>query len=136
MGCHEDGLPFAVQPADGRHQLLGGGIVQIGERFIHDNNFWIHNQNAGYGQPPFFSAGQGGGVPVFQMGQMHACQDLIHFFSNPGPGGAQVLQAECHFICHSVAHDLGVGILEHHANGLPGDGQISCHRTAIQPDIT
>jgi hypothetical protein len=93
--------------------LLG---IQVGCRFIQNENLWIHGEERGECGPLFLPKAQIVRRPVAQVLQSDLLQCLHNAPLNFVPPQALVKWAESNILIKGVGEQLVVGVLKEHAN--------------------
>ena len=89
--------------------------VQVGKRFVQQQQLRLRHQGAAQGHPLLLSARKLGGNPVRVLAQVHHIQDAVHLILNDVPVHFFDFQGVSHIFKHGHVRPHGVG-LEHHAD--------------------
>ena len=112
------GLGLFLNLVDQVDGLFAGGRVQVGQRFVKQQNFYLVHHNARQTDPLLLSAGKFMGR-IAQM-LLHAdklrrlLNDVLHFLLR----NTVVLQRKSDVLSHGQADELSVRILQHRADAL------------------
>lgn len=100
--------------------------IQLGSGFVQHDNVRLHHQNAGDCHTLHLTSRQVKGIAIPELPDVQQLQGIFGAAVHFGPGNAQVLHAEGHFLIDVVlgARQLVEGVLEHqtHLTAKLGNG--------------
>ena len=116
MGDHDEGNPGSF--LNGHQFELGVFaqlLVQRGERFVEEEQFWLARQGAGKGNPLSLTARNLVRFPLGEGGKLYQVQHGANTVGALGCGHGFVLQAVTYVLFHGHVREEGIA-LEHHVN--------------------
>ena len=137
--------PFHFIPEDLREledvSLAHG--VQVGRRFVHDDQRGSAREYRRNGQALFFAARQAGGVPLLEARESHHGQGLFDAGPHPAAVHGEVFEGESGFQFHVCGEQLRLEVLEDQAHdpcqfvdmGMAGLRSPGYLQTAFEPAL-
>jgi hypothetical protein len=106
------------QPGDGGQDLLGGGRVESGRRFVEDQDARMGGQHRADGHSLLLTTGQLIEGSTAQVGDAEEVERLLHPLAHDVRGDGQLLHGVGELLFHRVRDEPGQRILTHHADGI------------------
>ena len=98
------------------HDPIG---VEIGRRFVKDDEAWPHRDDGGERQPLLLPSRQSGRRVIQRHVKSHQVEGLAHARPDLFAGDAEVLATERDLIADPREHDLRVGVLQDQTGTAP-----------------